>query len=163
MSVMEFKRAFSGAHRVRAALLLLGVCLALPGAGASSPPVLALRDAWVRWVPAVVPNTALYGVLVNDGEHDVELVGATTEVAKMCQPMITVKKDTGSPSGPELSMEPVDALVVPAHGSLTLEPGGDHLMIMGLSAPLEAGAQVQLTLRFAGADPLTVTVPVAAK
>lgn len=142
------------------------VCVILAGATAVSaapPPALELQDAWIRWVPSVVPNTALYGVLVNHGAVPVALIGGATPAAKMCKPMTTVKQDTGSPSGPVITMEPVEALSVPAHGTLMLEPGGDHLMVMGLAVPLRLGTEVQLTLRFDGAAPLTVTVPVLEK
>jgi hypothetical protein len=129
----------------------------------AAPPALTLDGAWVRWIPAPVPNTALYGVLVNPTDHDVRLVGATTVVAASCMPMTTHREDTGSPSGPVVSMVKVDALNVPAHGRRALQPGGDHLMLMGLSAPLAEGATIEITLRFEGAAPLTVRVPVLRK
>jgi hypothetical protein len=129
----------------------------------AAPPTLTLQDAWLRWIPAPVPNTALYGVLVNDTNVDVRLVGGTTVLAASCMPMTTHKEDTGSPSGPVVSMVPVEALIVPAHGRLRLEPGGDHLMVMGLKSPLIEGTEAELTLRFDGAPPLTVNVPVLRK
>lgn len=129
----------------------------------AASPGLKLEDAWVRWIPAPVPNTVLYGVLVNPGDHEVRLVGATTVVAASCMPMTSRKQDTGSPSGPVVSMVKVDALSVPAHGRRTLRPGGDHLMLMGLNAPLSEGSEVEITLHFTGADPLTVRVPVLRK
>jgi len=137
-------------------LMVLSVTLA-------APPALQLEDAWVRWIPAPVPNTALYGVLVNPTDHEVRLVGATTTAAATCMPMTTRKQDTGSPSGPVVSMVNVDALTVPAHGRLTLAPGGDHLMLMGLTAPLTEGTDVEVTLRFESAAPLTVRVVVLRK
>ena len=153
---MEIRRRIAG---VVGALALLSP-LTFTAAVAATPPTLELQDAWIRWVPSVVPNTALYGVLVNHGAVPVALVGGVTPAATMCKPMTTVKQDTGSPSGPVFTMEPVDALSVPAHGTLKLEPGGDHLMVMGLAAPLRLGTELELTLRFDGAAPLTVTVPV---
>jgi copper(I)-binding protein len=43
---------------------------------------------------------------------------------------------------------------------VTLAPGGYHLMLMGLKAPLRAGDTFPLTLQFEHAPPLTVTVAV---
>jgi periplasmic copper chaperone A len=77
--------------------------------------------------------------------------------------MTTRKEDTGSPSGPVVSMVKVDALSIPAHGRRALQPGGDHLMLMGLNTPLTAGADVEITLLFEGAAPLTVRVPILRK
>ncbi len=144
------------------ALAWLAVLAALSASLAASPG-LRLEDAWVRWIPAPVPNTALYGVLVNPTDRDLRLVGATTTVARTAMPMTTRKQDTGSKSGPVVSMVTVDALTIPAHGRLTLEPGGDHLMLMGLTAPLTEGTDVEVTLRFEDATTLKVRVPVARK
>ena len=145
-------------------LIAFVALLALPTVVvAASPPTVALQQGWVRWLPPAVPNTALFGVLVNRSDHAVRLMGGRTPVAQRCAPMKTVRKDSGSASGPVMEMVTVDALVVPAHGRLVLEPGGDHLMIMGLHKALAVGESIQLTLTFEGADPLTVRVPVVRK
>ena len=143
-------------------LAWMGALMAL-SATLAAPPGLKLEDAWVRWIPAPVPNTALYGVLVNPTDRDVRLVGATTVRAASCMPMTTHEEDTGSPSGPVVSMVKVDALSIPAHGRRTLQPGGDHLMLMGLNGPLTEGTDVEITLQFEGAAPLTVHVRVLRK
>jgi hypothetical protein len=49
---------------------------------------------------------------------------------------------------------------VPARGKLELKPGGKHLMLIKLARPLEAGQDVQITLIFRDAGPVTVQVPV---
>jgi hypothetical protein len=41
-----------------------------------------------------------------------------------------------------------------------LERGGRHVMLMGLRGPLEQGKEIEITLTFENAEPLTVTVPV---
>jgi copper(I)-binding protein len=144
-------------------MVLTLLTVAAATSAAASPPTVELQQGWVRWLPPTVPNTALFGVLVNPTDHPVRLVGGGTTVAKRCAPMKTVRKDTGSASGPVMEMVTVDALVVPAHGRLVLEPGGDHLMIMALQKALTAGESIQLTLTFEGAEPLTVSVPVVRK
>ncbi|MEJ2358879.1 MAG: copper chaperone PCu(A)C [Deinococcales bacterium] len=144
-------------------MVLTLLTVAAATSAAASPPTVELQQGWVRWLPPTVPNTALFGVLVNPTDHPVRLVGGGTTVAKRCAPMKTVRKDTGSASGPVMEMVTVDALVVPAHGRLVLEPGGDHLMIMGLRKALVVGEPIQLTLTFEGAEPLTVSVPVVRK
>ena len=51
-------------------------------------------------------------------------------------------------------MQPVPGgFTVPANGMLTLEPGGFHIMLMGVSAPIRAGAEVPFTLTCSGARP----------
>lgn len=53
-----------------------------------------------------------------------------------------------------------NGVVVPAHGSLVLSVGGDHVMIGQLYGPLLAGQSVNLDLTFANAGAITVTAPV---
>ena len=45
-------------------------------------------------------------------------------------------------------MLPVVALEIPAGGSVDLKPGGYHIMLMGLKAPLKKGGMVMLQLKF---------------
>ncbi len=49
--------------------------------------------------------------------------------------------------------------VIPAGGEQTLQPGGDHVMLMGLTQSLPNGTEVTVTLRTSAGD-VTFTVPV---
>lgn len=53
-------------------------------------------------------------------------------------------------------MRDVDAFDVPAHGAVAMRPGGVHVMLTGLRAPLRAGDRLPLTLDFADGSHLTV-------
>jgi copper(I)-binding protein len=55
-------------------------------------------------------------------------------------------------------MRPIEAIEVPAGQRVDLAPKGTHLMLMGLDGPLVAGQSFPVTLRFATAGDLTVTV-----
>jgi periplasmic copper chaperone A len=57
-------------------------------------------------------------------------------------------------------MREVDAIDVPAGGKVKLEPGGLHIMLVGLKAPLAAGSSFPLTLKFEKAGELKVEVKV---
>ena len=58
-------------------------------------------------------------------------------------------------------MESVENLEIPAGGGLKLKPGGNHLMIMGLTSHPKEGEHVKLTVRFAPGDQrLDVDLPV---
>jgi copper(I)-binding protein len=47
-----------------------------------------------------------------------------------------------------MTMQPVDRIEVPAGETVSLEPGGYHIMLLALADPLEVGATVELTLTF---------------
>ena len=53
---------------------------------------------------------------------------------------------SSSSSSKTMGMKEVSEIKIPAGGSVTLKPGGYHVMLMGVSAPLKAGDSVPLTL-----------------
>ena len=59
-----------------------------------------------------------------------------------------------------MEMDKIEGVVVPAQGEAALEPGGDHIMLFGVSNPLEEGEEVTLTLRFDDQSARTVTAEV---
>ena len=88
------------------------------------------------------PNTGGYLTVTNSGEGSDRLVAAACACAER------VELHTMSTEGGVMRMGQVEGFDVPASGALTLAPGGDHLMFLGLHAPLQAGEQVSVTLTF---------------
>lgn len=62
--------------------------------------------------------------------------------------------------GDVMKMRQVDAIELATGQTVELKPGGYHLMLMGLKAPLKAGDQFPLTLKFENAGEVVVTVKV---
>jgi copper(I)-binding protein len=63
-------------------------------------------------------------------------------------------------------MRRVDGIALPAGGSVVLKPGGNHLMLMDLKAPLKEGDLIKLTLVFEKAGELEIEAtvePIGAK
>ncbi|MFC3502456.1 copper chaperone PCu(A)C [Micromonospora krabiensis] len=157
--------------RRRRALLLLATatCLAVGtvGCGQSSPSaapnpaptastaagVLEIRDPWVKAADSGM--TAAFATLVNPGDSDVTITGAATDVSPM------ELHEMAMQDGKMVMRAKAGGIVVKAHGSTTLEPGGDHLMMMDLKQPVKAGDEVGFTLRFA--DGKTQTFQAVAK
>ena len=92
---------------------------------------LVFSDAWAR---ATVPNTgsaAIYGILRNDGDQPLKIKIVTTDVATMVMlHRTTLDNDM-------MKMSAVHELSVSPGEVVTLEPGGMHMMLMGLRATLE--------------------------
>ena len=59
-----------------------------------------------------------------------------------------------------MGMHPVDRVDVPAGATVALAPGGYHLMIAGLTAPLQAGDRLELDLVFQRAGRIIVEADV---
>lgn len=117
--------------------------------GSDSAPDLSVGSAYM---PQPVSDAMAAGFLTvtNDGGTADELTSVTSEAAGQ----ITVHKSVDG------TMREVDRLKVPAHGRLTLESGGNHLMFEKLKRRPEQGETVAVELRFAHSDPVTVEMPV---
>jgi periplasmic copper chaperone A len=134
------------------------------------PPILLADDQvavtvqrpWMRAVPNVMDTTAVYMVLVNSGSAPAQLVGGSTAIADSVAPMITTKEGEGLKQ--VVGMQGVDALEIPAHGTLVLEPNGNHLMVMGLKEHPKEGAQVDFTIKLEPGDhEIHLKIPVQKK
>lgn len=123
---------------------------------------ITVQRPWMRAVPDVMDSTAVYMVLVNTGSLPAELVGGRTAIADSVAPMITTKDGEGLKQ--MLGMKSVDALKIPAHGTLVLEPNGNHLMVMGLKEHPKEGTQVDFTIKLEPGDhEIHLKVPVQKK
>ena len=61
-----------------------------------------------------------------------------------------------------MRMREVKAYDIPAKGGFELKPGGAHLMLVDLKAPLKDGSKVPMTLRFEKAGEVKVELQVRA-
>jgi copper(I)-binding protein len=66
---------------------------------------------------------------------------------------------TGDMSG-EMTMQQVQSIMLPAGEMVMLMPGGYHVMLLDIAAPLEVGQTFEITLTFANAGSKVVTVEV---
>ena len=115
---------------------------------------LSLADAWVK--SAESGMSAVFGTLTNASSSAVTLVGAASSAAGMVQ----LHETNADGSGGMSMKEKEGGFAIPAGGELRLEPGGDHIMLMDLTAPLLAGDAVEVTLQFAGGAELPITATV---
>ncbi|MCT1394574.1 copper chaperone PCu(A)C [Microbacterium sp. p3-SID338] len=115
---------------------------------------LRIDDAWVK--AADDGMSAAFGVLVNEGEEDVTV----TSVTSAASPMIELHETVENEAGEMVMREIAGGFVVPAGGSLALEPGGNHIMMMDLSEPLEAGDEVAFTVTLSDDSTFEFDAPV---
>jgi periplasmic copper chaperone A len=139
-------------------LVLLLLCFVSRATWAGNVPI-NVENAWLQAVPPVTDATAAYMRIRNLSPSPLKLIGASSPIAAKIEPMITTRHQR---NGQEiLGMESVETLEIAPGGILELKPGGNHLMIMGLTSHPKEGEQVKLTLRFAPGDQrLDVEIPV---
>lgn len=141
------------------ASLLAGACSKPAGDAAQPPgkPEIAVVSPWARSTVAGQSGTAAYLTLANFGTGDDRLVSVEA------RPPVTATLHATSSEGGIARMRPIDAgLPIPARRSVTLAPGGPHVMVMGLPAPLAPGDVLPLTLKFEKSGSRAVEVRVLA-
>lgn len=113
-----------------------------------------VQDTWARETPPGVSNGAAYAILTNVGAEKDRLIAARSPVSE------TVELHTHLMEGDVIRMREVESIEVDPGKPTLLEPGGDHLMLMGLKQPLGAGDHFPLTLEFDKGGKITVQVEV---
>ncbi|QDI69811.1 hypothetical protein CD934_14755 [Streptomyces calvus] len=140
-------------RRLTAAALAVTGTLALAGCGGSDGSGSGAAELSVgsAYMPQPVSDMAAgFLTITNDGDTADRLTGVSSDAAGQ----VTVHETVDG------SMREVEALDIPAHGSLVLASGGNHLMFEQLKQKPKQGQTVFVELRFAHSDPVTVELPV---
>lgn len=132
--------------------LAVAVCLVVAGAVLAQTGQLEVGDAWARATPGKAENGVAY-LTIRSPTPD-RLVSASTPVAKKAE------LHTMEMAGMVMKMRPLAGLDIPAGQPVTLKPGGEHIMLIGLNRPLREGQSFPLTLTFEKAGVREVTVAV---
>jgi copper(I)-binding protein len=118
---------------------------------------LAIDSPWSRATPAGAKVAAGYMTIANKGSAPDRLIAVSTSVAGRVEIHEMAMKNgvmTMRPMAGGLSIEPGK--------TVTLAPGGYHVMFMDLKAPLKQGEKLPVTLEFEKAGKVNVTLDVQA-
>jgi copper(I)-binding protein len=111
---------------------------------------LTVSDAWVK---AGSGMTGAFATLSNDGDGTLRLESVTTDLAGKVELHETVSDGAGG-----MTMRPkAGGFTIQAGGEHALAPGGDHIMLMGLTRAVAPGEQVRLVLHLSDGSTKTVT------
>ena len=134
---------------------ILFAALLLASCSKSGPPDIRITDAWARETVSGQTSTAAYMVLTNTGDDDDRVVSVSAKAPAMAMLHSSESSNAVSRMRPMAS-----GLSIPASAKMELKPGGTHVMVTGLRAPLNVGDTVKLTLRFekSGDRPVDVRV-----
>lgn len=112
---------------------------------------LTVADPWVKAADSGM--SAGFGTISNTSEQDITIVSASTPTSPMVELHETVMGSNGT-----MQMQAKEGgFVIPAKGDFVLEPGGNHIMLMGLSAPVQAGDDITFDLMLSDGSDLTFT------
>lgn len=139
---------------------ILAVVLALAAGTAAAHDytagTLKIGHPWARPTVAGQPVGGAYLKLENTGKQADRLLGGSSAAAERVE-LHEMARD-----GDVMRMREVAGIDVPPGGAVELKPGGYHVMLMGLKAPLQVGSSVPLTLRFEKAGEVKVELKVEA-
>jgi len=150
-------RTFS---RSAAAMFALAIAQgAAPAAQAADYDVgpIHIAQPWARATPKGAVAGAAYMTITNTGKTPDKVSCVSSDASVQCQ-IHTMSMDNGV-----MKMRPVEGgLEIKPGETVTLAPGGLHMMLVNLKHPLEAGQSVMATLKFDNAGSVDVTYPIAA-
>lgn len=116
---------------------------------------LVLKNAWARATPGGAQVGGGYLTIENTGKNADKLLGGSTPAAAKVEVHDMAMKDG------VMTMRPTtQGLAIPPGKSVTLAPGGYHLMLMNLKGPLKEGGRVPVTLQFENAGKVDVVLDI---
>ncbi len=118
---------------------------------------IVVDDPYARVSRPNGPTGAAFMQITNQGNQDDRLVAARFEGARTTE----LHTHLMDPASGVAKMRPVeDGFAIAAGKTISLMRGGDHVMFMGLSAPLVDGETITVTLEFETAGEIVVEIPV---
>ena len=104
---------------------------------------LELTNLWTRATPPRAPAAGGFLTITNPGAEADRLIAVSSPEADIGEVHV-MKVEDGI-----MTMRPLDGgLEIPAHETITLAPGGFHLMFIDLKARLVEGGKMPVTLTF---------------
>jgi copper(I)-binding protein len=142
-------------HPLRlASCLLASVLLCAAYAQAQTQAGISVSDAWVR---ATVPQQKVTGAFMQlTSTNDARLVDVSSTIAGSAELHQMSMTDN------VMKMRQIDALDLPAGKAVALTPGGYHVMLFDLKAPVKAGDKIPLLLTVEGRDKERKTIAIIA-
>lgn len=115
-----------------------------------------VMDPYARAASPSAKAGAAFMTLHNQSGQDDTLIAARTDAAARVELHTHIDKGDGV-----LQMTEIEGgIPIPAGEAHHMKRGGDHVMLMGLTGPLEQDATIDVTLVFEKAGEVTVTIPV---
>ena len=125
------------------AILALMCCLGAASISAEDiAPTMFVENASARAVAPGVPVSAAYMVIENGGSADHALTAAHSVVAE------NVEIHSHASVDGMMQMRRIESVALPVSTPVVFEPGGLHIMLIGLLQPLKAGDVIEIELEF---------------
>jgi copper(I)-binding protein len=102
---------------------------------------LEVHDAWVRADPDTGSTTAAYLRFVNGTNDALTIAGFTSDAARSVE---LHRSSTDNAGAVHMAMD--SAVHLAPHGTLVMQPGAYHLMLIGVTRPLQPGDHARIVM-----------------
>lgn len=120
-----------------------------------SKELIVIQNPTIKTTPPGITNSAAYFTISNNGEKDITLIDVTSDAAQR------VEMHEHVVSNGAMKMQKMGPLTIPAKGSASFQPGGSHIMFIGVTNNIKSGDKIDITLSFD--DGTTKTISSTAK
>ena len=132
-------------------MLILAVVPLLSSCATAAAEGIEVHDAWIR--PAAKGgNGAVYFVIRSAATDEIISISSDEAAA--------VEMHESRMNGDVMEMRQLESVPLAAGEEVTFEPGGMHVMLVGLKQDLKAGDEIQVTLHFKNYQDILLPVPV---
>ena len=108
----------------------------------------------IRATPPHAKNSAAFFTMTNNADKSINLIAVSSDIAEKVQIHTNINEDG------MMKMRQVESIMIDANSSTSLQPGGYHVMFLGLKNDLTEGQSVELTLYFDNGEQIKVSTPV---
>ncbi|MFD1794643.1 copper chaperone PCu(A)C [Paracoccus aurantiacus] len=134
-------------------MLIAALAATLPAVALAQSSI-QITDAYAR--SANPKSGAAFMTIVNAGSSDCTLSSVSGNAAEMIELHTNEQGSDGVVKMTKLK----DGITIPAGAEHKLMRGGDHIMMMGLNAPLETGQDIAMSLNFGECGAVDLVIPV---
>lgn len=136
-------------HFVGAALMLASTALF-----AAAADHVKVEEGYVRAVPPGSANSAAFMKITNTDSAAHSLTAAQGNASKV------MELHTHTEEGGMMKMRRVEKIDLPVGEQVSLQPGGLHLMLIGLTGDLKEAQEIEINLTFEDGSTLPLSLPV---
>jgi len=135
----------------RITVFVLTIVFLLSSCAGQATQGVEVRDAWARPAPQGGNGAVYFTILSSEVDELVGVVSDIAEAAEMHESLM---------SGDVMEMHQLQSVPLEAGEEVTFEPGGLHIMLIGLKQDLKTGNEFEITLQFKNEAEIKVTIPV---
>lgn len=107
-----------------------------------SKELIIFQNPTIKTTPPGITNSAAYFTIINNGEKDITLIDVASDAAQR------VEMHEHVVSNGAMKMQKMGPLTIPAKGSVSFQPGGSHIMFIGVTNNIKSGDKIDITFSF---------------